>query len=277
MKKKIFIFIIFFIININILNATTGGLKNASIVECDGKLYGTHGNDNHYHEAEETTEGKYKAKGDSLGTNWTCKGTLKDPNENKQLEKVTATFVSCVDGDTAVFTINNENIKFRFLAIDTPETVHPTKKVEAFGKNASEYTCNKIKNANLIEIEYENEKLDKYGRNLGWIWVDGSLLQKELIENGYAEVAYIYGDYKYTSSLCETQKSAIENANGMWEDGTKKEGYCSTLRKTPVTKQVAVTNANEIKDEEQTKDYTLETTLTAAFAIIIIIIKAIKK
>ncbi len=273
MKKKIFI-ILLLIINISSLNATTGALKSASIIECDGKLYGTHGSDNHYHVAEETEEGKYKAKGDSLGTNWTCKGKIKNPNENKELEKVTATFVNCVDGDTAVFNINGENLKFRFLAIDTPETVHPTKKEEAFGKNASEYTCNKIKNGKKIEIEYEDEKLDKYNRNLGWIWVDDSLLQEELIKVGYAEVAYIYGNYKYTSKLCETQKEAIENGYGIWADGTKKEGYCSTLRKTPETnKTVAMTDTKTTKE----KNYTTAPTITAIIAVLIVIIKAIKK
>lgn len=278
MKKKIFIFIILLTINFNILNASTGSLKSASIVECDGVLYGTHGNDNHYHEAEETTNGKYKAKGDSLGRDWTCKGNLKNPKDDIILEKVNAKFEKCIDGDTAVFNINGESTKFRFLAIDTPETVHPTKGEEAYGKNASEYTCNKIKQAKIIEIEYENEKLDKYGRNLGWIWIDGSLLQKELIENGYAEVAYIYGNYKYTNNLCETQKISIENQRGIWQDGKRKEGYCSTLRETPLTnKKVAITDTNSEKENKNTKSYTLETTLIAAFAMIIVVLKALKK
>lgn len=49
-------------------------------------------------------------------------------------EKETVKFKKCVDGDTAVFTVNNEDIKVRFLAIDTPETVHPTKKEQPYGK-----------------------------------------------------------------------------------------------------------------------------------------------
>ena len=36
-------------------------------------------------------------------------------------------FYDCVDGDTAKFLYNDEKITARFLAIDTPETVHPTK------------------------------------------------------------------------------------------------------------------------------------------------------
>ena len=118
-------------------------------------------------------------------------------------EKETVKFKKCVDGDTAVFTVNNEDIKVRFLAIDTPETVHPTKKEQAYGKNASEYTCKKITNAKKIELEYDSKstKLDKYGRTLAWVWVDNSLLQKELLEIGYAQIKYVYGKYSYLDEL----------------------------------------------------------------------------
>lgn len=161
--------------------------------------------------------------------------------------KTNAEFVRCVDGDTAVFSIDGTETKFRFLAIDTPETVHPTKTVEEFGKDASEYTCNKLTNAKYIVVEYEeSNKTDKYGRSLGWIWVDGSLLQKELVSVGYAEVAYIYGKYKYTESLCVVQQEAKESKYGIW-DGSRKEGYCSSID---------LTNAKDTINEDYDNDGT---------------------
>ena len=131
-------------------------------------------------------------------------------------------FEACVDGDTIKVTLNNEVKTVRFLAVDTPETKHPTKGVEPYGKEASEYTCNKVTNAKKIELEYDknSDKEDKYGRLLAWIWVDGSLLQKELIDNGLARVAYLYGDYKYTSELQALEKVAQSEKKGLWEDET---------------------------------------------------------
>lgn len=278
MKKSLILLVLFIsLLNITNLNASTGLLKSATIIECDGVIYGAHGKDNHYHKGELTSDGKYKALGDSLGSSWTCKGTIKDPNANKELEKVNATFVKCVDGDTAVFKVNGKEKKFRFLAVDTPETVHPTKGEEAYGKNASDYTCNKITNAKNIEIEYEESKTDKYDRDLGWIWVDGNLLQKELVEIGYAEVAYIYGNYKYTKELCEVQGTSIENSNGIWSDGKRKEGYCSTLRATPTTNNKIALNDNQKEAEEENKNYTLETIGTISLALLILFIKVLKK
>ena len=61
---------------------------------------------------------------------------------------------------------------------------------------------------------------------LGWIFVDDSLLQKELISLGYAKVAYLYGDYKYTDELKEEESIAKSKKLGIWslneEETTKK-------------------------------------------------------
>ena len=137
---------------------------------------------------------------------------------NISAETIEVKFSDCVDGDTAKFIYNDEEITARFLAIDTPETVHPTKDDEAYGKEASEYTCEKIKNAEVIELEYDedSDKLDKYNRHLVWIFVDGELLQKKLVSKGYASVAYLYGDYKYTSELEEAEQNAEDNKLGIW-------------------------------------------------------------
>ena len=50
---------------------------------------------------------------------------------------IEVTLVKCVDGDTAYFNINGKEKKVRFLAVDTPETIHPTKGEESGGKTAS--------------------------------------------------------------------------------------------------------------------------------------------
>lgn len=173
-------------------------------------------------------------------------------------EKIDASLVKCVDGDTAVFKVNEEEIKFRFLAIDTPETVHPTKGEEEGGKVASNYTCERLQNAKKIQIAYDEKstKTDKYGRGLAWIYVDDVLLQEELIKLGYAEVAYIYGKYEFVDHLCEVQSVARDAKLGIWS-GEREEGYCKT-KSNSTTKAAGDTtkkttnknNQNSKKDED---------------------------
>lgn len=123
----------------------------------------------------------------------------------------------CVDGDTASFNINGEIKTVRFLAIDTPES---TNKKEYYGKEASDYTCNYLKNANNIKLELDanSDEYDRYNRLLAWVFVDDKLLQNEIIKNGYGKVAYIYGDYKYTDILYESENYAKSNKIGIWND-----------------------------------------------------------
>ena len=49
-----------------------------------------------------------------------------------------------IDGDTIVVEIEGKEEKVRLIGVDTPETVHPQKPVEYFGKEASEFTKNMV-------------------------------------------------------------------------------------------------------------------------------------
>lgn len=140
-------------------------------------------------------------------------------------EKLTVTLSKCVDGDTAKFELNGETITARFLAIDTPETKHPTKGEEPWGKEASNFTCESLQKAKKIELEYDSnsDKTDKYNRHLVWIFVDGELLQDNIIKKGYAEVAYLYGDYKYTPLLQDHETIAKKDKLGLWGEAPKKQ------------------------------------------------------
>lgn len=147
---------------------------------------------------------------------------------NVYAERVSVKFEACVDGDTIKVMLDNKKTTVRFLAIDTPETVHPTKGEQPFGKEASNYTCDKVKNAKKLEIEYDegSTKTDKYNRTLGWVFTDDTLLQKDLVSLGYAKVAYLYGDYKYTEDLKKEESIAKSKKLGVWsleeETTTKK-------------------------------------------------------
>lgn len=136
-------------------------------------------------------------------------------------------FSKCVDGDTIKVLIKNKEYTVRMLAIDTPESVHPKKKVEYYGKEASDYTCDMVKNANKLELEYDDksDKKDKYNRILAYVFVDGYLLEDLLVTNGYAEVAYLYDDYKYADLLKDKESVARVNGIGIWNEEKRNNFY----------------------------------------------------
>ena len=133
-------------------------------------------------------------------------------------QRIPADFVRHVDGDTTVLKIEGKEQKVRFLLIDTPETVKPNTKVQPFGLEASKRTKELLSTAAEITLEYDQgDKKDRYGRALGYIFVDGTLLQKTLVREGLARVAYVKEpNTKYLLELEEAQEKVKNESLGIW-------------------------------------------------------------
>ncbi|MEQ8124332.1 thermonuclease family protein [Enterococcus faecalis] len=133
-------------------------------------------------------------------------------------QRIPADFVRHVDGDTTVLKINGKEQKVRFLLIDTPETVKPNTKVQPYGLEASKRTKELLSNASEITFEYDKgDKTDRYGRALGYIFVDGTLLQKTLVSEGLARVAYVKEpNTKYLAELEQAQEQAKSESLEIW-------------------------------------------------------------
>ncbi len=199
--------------------------KNSkNITEYNGQYYGYHKENGviHYHQVKWNEENqKWQIIAPAI---------YYDENFNK-LEKDTATetnkikveLVATVDGDTAKFKINEEQITVRFLGINTKETVDPKRGEEAWGKEASDFTKEKLGKATKIELEFDDiaDEKDKYDRYLAWIWVDDELLQNLLVENGLAENYMLQNNYKYAGMLQESEEIAKNNKFGIWSEETK--------------------------------------------------------
>ena len=142
---------------------------------------------------------------------------------NARSGKITVTLNKCIDGDTAAFDYKDEVYKVRFLAVNTTEL----KKKEKYSKEALNFTCDELKKAKKIELEFDpgSDEKDKYDRYLAWVFVDGDLLQEKLVENGLAEIKYIYGDYKYTKELEKKEKQAKKDKVGIWTNYVEKKSW----------------------------------------------------
>lgn len=134
--------------------------------------------------------------------------------------KFRVTLDKCIDGDTARFFINGESKTVRFLSINAPEIAHDDVLDEFYGNESSEFTCKLLSRASVIKLQYDpkSDKVDKYDRVLAWVYVDGDLLQKELVSKGYAQVKYVYDEYLFSEELKELEVEAKEKKLGMWSD-----------------------------------------------------------
>lgn len=118
------------------------------------------------------------------------------------------TFVSPTDGDTARFrdVITGETIRVRFLGIDTPES---TLENDPWGKAASNYTKARLNNAKKIVLEAEGARTEGYGRYLAFVWVDGVLLNLELIQEAYSN-SLLDSKSKYYSYFSKASNESLK-------------------------------------------------------------------
>ncbi|GAE35249.1 staphylococcus nuclease domain [Halalkalibacter akibai JCM 9157] len=85
---------------------------------------------------------------------------------------IQATVVRVVDGDTVIVKLpNNTEERVRLLLIDTPESVHPTKPVQPFGLEASEFAKELMYPGKTVELELDIIERDRYGRLLAYVWI----------------------------------------------------------------------------------------------------------
>ena len=137
---------------------------------------------------------------------------------DNQSNQFSVTLSKCVDGNSARFILENNEIKVKFIGVESNSVVVADVNDEINGSLVSEYVCNVLKNAKDIKLEYENnsEKEDKYGRKLVWVWVDGVLLQENLVKIGYSKIAYLSDDYKYSDLLLSAEDYAKNNELDIW-------------------------------------------------------------
>jgi micrococcal nuclease len=150
------------------------------------------------------------------------------------------------DGDTIAVYFNGNRESVRFLLVDSPETSHPRLGEQPYGKEAKEFTRNLVENAHKIELEFDiGPQKDKYGRLLAYVYVDGKLIQDELLKNGLARLAYIYPpNTRYVDQFNAIQKEAQLKGIGIWEieNYAQEDGFHPELMDS---KKIENINAND--------------------------------
>ena len=127
-------------------------------------------------------------------------------------------FVEKIDGDTIVVRFNKKDLKVRYLLIDTPETVKKGVDVQKYGPEASNLNGSILSKAKNVEIEFDiYEKEDKSHRALCYVYADGKSVQKELLEQGLAEIKYVKEpDTRYLDEYKKAQNLAKANKKNLW-------------------------------------------------------------
>ncbi len=140
-----------------------------------------------------------------------------------------------VDGDTIIVSfIFDDGSKYlkervRMLGVDTPETVHPTKPVQYYGKEASNFTKEHLTDK-TIWLQTDVGVKDRYDRMLAYVWLkepskkdldDEAAIRKnmfnaQLLLGGYAQLMTVQPNSRYSNIFVHFQREARQEKRGLW-------------------------------------------------------------
>lgn len=117
--------------------------------------------------------------------------------------------VGIADGDTITVLRDKVQVRIRLYGIDTPE------RGQAFGKRAKQFTSGIVFGEN-VRVESITE--DRYGRTVGIVFLDGLILNEELIAVGLAWVYTRYCDRPICQNWKRLEFEVREAKMGLWSD-----------------------------------------------------------
>ena len=140
-----------------------------------------------------------------------------------------------IDGDTMIVSfVFDDGSKYlkervRFLGVNTPETVHPNKPVEFYGKEASNFTKKEL-TGKTVWLQTDVEVKDRYGRMLAYVWlkepttkdmdneaaIRANMFNAKLLLDGYAQTMTVQPNSRYSNLFVHFQREAREGKKGLW-------------------------------------------------------------
>ena len=138
------------------------------------------------------------------------------PTNTVRPARATVMVSNVIDGDTIKVSpaVNGLN-DVRLIGVDTPETVDPAEGVEPYGPQASEFTTREL-SSRRVRLEFDEERMDQYGRLLAYVYAGGSMFNEEPVAKGYAQ-AYPYSpNTAHAPQFAAAQRKARAAGLGIW-------------------------------------------------------------
>jgi micrococcal nuclease len=103
--------------------------------------------------------------------------------------------------------------RLRLIGIDAPEMGQGK-----WGREAKKRLKELVNGSSrVVNVEFDVEQRDKYGRLLGYIWSkDGSMINERMVEEGYAVLYTIRPNVRYVDRFIRAEKKARGNRLGIW-------------------------------------------------------------
>jgi len=130
----------------------------------------------------------------------------------------TARVVQVIDGDTIDVNLNGEQVRVRYLGVNTPERDQSCYS-EARAANSS------MVSGQIVTMTRDTSDTDQYGRLLRFITVGDTFVNEALVRDGWAEVVVYQPDDEYADEFRALEQQAAQaglgcHPTGIFDDGS---------------------------------------------------------
>lgn len=158
----------------------------------------------------------------------------------------TGQVVNVSDGDTiTVRRDNGPQVKVRFYGIDCPEKAQP------YGQKARDLTASMVAGRT---VDIQEKDVDRYGRIVGLVSIDGANLNESIVRNGFAWVYLQYCKESFCADWSRLESAAKQQKKGMWADDAHIIPPWDWRHSEEVQPQVAVSKFTENDRVEKGRD-----------------------
>jgi micrococcal nuclease len=131
-------------------------------------------------------------------------------------QAVEARVAYVVDGDSIAVDIDGQRYAVRYIGVDTPELRDPENgRPQPFAQEAKAIN-ERLVEGRVVRLERDVSERDRYGRLLRYVWVDGRMINAELVRLGYAQVSSFPPDVRHIPLFLQLQIEAQDAQRGLW-------------------------------------------------------------
>lgn len=128
-----------------------------------------------------------------------------------------ASVIRVIDGDTVDVDLDGDETRIRLLNVDTPETKHPDEPVQCLGLEASQFLEDLLPVGTEVELDYDVEKEDSYGRTLAGLFHEDVLVNAQIAAEGLGVAVVYEPNSKFYDEVKNAEQSAREEQVGLFD------------------------------------------------------------
>ena len=134
-----------------------------------------------------------------------------------------ARVVAVIDGITIDVAIDDRIHRIRYLGVEIPDGEVPQDDRASMASKALEFNRFLVE-GRKVELERGSVEADTLGNLLRYVYVDGEMVNRTLLTNGYATVASFPSSFQQQTAFLIAEQGAKSSQRGLWNPSANGDG-----------------------------------------------------